>query len=70
MAVFTAHTVVHRDSRPVFFAPGDEVPDWAVDRVGDHVIESGAKPEPRTDAKPDAKPGPDFTKPSAKSRRK
>jgi hypothetical protein len=25
--------------RPVSFNPGDEVPEWAVDQVGDHVLE-------------------------------
>lgn len=35
---FNAHVAVHRDPADVvWFAPGDEVPDWALELVGDHV---------------------------------
>ena len=37
---FNAHVAVHKDpAETVWFAPGDDVPDWAVDLVGDHVLE-------------------------------
>ena len=32
--------------KPANFAPGDEVPEWALDQVGDHVLE----PEETADA--------------------
>jgi hypothetical protein len=38
MATFAAHVVVHGDAGPVQFAPGDDLPDWAVGLVGDHVL--------------------------------
>ena len=37
---FNAHVAVHKDpAETVWFAPGDDVPDWALDLVGDHVLE-------------------------------
>lgn len=36
--VFNSHVAVHKDpAETVWFAPGDEVPDWALELVGDHV---------------------------------
>jgi hypothetical protein len=36
---FNAHVAVHKDpAETVWFAPGDDVPEWALDLVGDHVI--------------------------------
>lgn len=40
MSVFTVHTIVQRDGLSVSFAPGDELPDWAVGKVGDHCLDS------------------------------
>ena len=38
MAKFNTHVAVHKDpAETVWFAPGDEVPDWAFELVGDHV---------------------------------
>jgi hypothetical protein len=35
---FNAYVAVHKDpAETVWFAPGDEVPDWALELVGDHV---------------------------------
>jgi len=35
---FNTYVVVHKDpAEDVWFAPGDEVPDWALELVGDHV---------------------------------
>ena len=35
---FNTYVAVHKDpAESVWFAPGDEVPDWALDLVGDHV---------------------------------
>lgn len=35
---FTVHVNVHKDaSNYETFAPGDDVPDWALDHVGDHT---------------------------------
>ena len=70
MSVFTVHTLVHRDGLPVAFAPGDELPDWAVGKVGDHCLaDTGSKPRPAPAAEStpepaDDKPVPDFTKPA------
>ena len=35
---------------PVFLPAGSEVPEWATDLVGDHVLESGSGAESRSDA--------------------
>lgn len=40
MAKFTAHTAVHRESGTEFFAPGDDVPEWAEGKVGSHVTDA------------------------------
>gem|GEM_PF-6391400 len=56
MTVFTAHTVVHAESGPVFFGPGDELPEWAVGRVGDHVLSDPAEPGDKPDGEPDDEP--------------
>ena len=47
MPKFAAHTFVHDGLTSHSFDPGDEVPDWALDQVGDHVLvpEEKAKPE-------------------------
>lgn len=35
---FNTYVAVHKDpAESVWFAPGDEVPDWALELVGDHV---------------------------------
>lgn len=74
MPKFTANVHVHRESGPVFFAEGDEVPEWAAPLVGTHVTDSEQEPEadePEADAdeetdapadKADAEP--DFTAPA------
>jgi hypothetical protein len=37
---FNAHVAVHKNHvETVWFAPGDPVPAWAADLVGDHVLE-------------------------------
>lgn len=76
---FTAHTVVHRGHVGHEFAPGDEVPEWAVDLVGAHVTaddtsskasqSAGADraEEEHSEAKKDQSP--DFTKPAARTTR-
>ena len=39
MAKFNCYCVVHKDpAESVRFGPGDEVPEWALPLVGDHVI--------------------------------
>lgn len=43
MAKFKVHVVLSDGLDFVQFAPGDEVPDWALDLVGDHCL---ALPEP------------------------
>lgn len=84
MAKFTEHTVVHGEQGPVFFEPGDTVPEWAADKVGDHVTDGGkvsaakAKPVPDDDGDErengaDDTEAPDFTTPKprqARTRRK
>lgn len=55
MSTFAVHTVVHRDGSPVFFTPGDELPEWAEGSVGDHVLSADSKPkrEPKGGTKDD-----------------
>ncbi|MFF1382775.1 hypothetical protein ACFVWT_04335 [Arthrobacter sp. NPDC058288] len=38
MAVFATHVVLMRDFQAVAFAPGDELPEWAEGKVGDHCL--------------------------------
>lgn len=72
MSTFAVHTVVHRDGFPVFFTPGDELPEWAEGVVGDHVLTADSKPAPKDDetddeADEDSTPAsdvPDFTAPA------
>lgn len=51
MAKFAVYTVVHEGFTAHSFKPGDDVPEWAIDLVGDHVLEPEA---------PDAVDVPDF----------
>ena len=38
---FNTYVAVHKDpAETVWFAPGDEVPDWALELVGDHVYDN------------------------------
>lgn len=78
MAKFSKHVPVHDGFNTVWFAPGDEVPEWAADKVGDHVIISTASKstkettqdaEPKVDEKAESQDGPDFTKPAEPKRR-
>lgn len=46
MSVFAVHTIVHRDGSTVAFAPGDELPEWAVAKVGPHCLSVDAESEP------------------------
>ena len=51
MATFAAYVIVHGESGPVQFAPGDDVPEWADGLVGDHCLtEPRAKVEPELEA--------------------
>lgn len=46
--VFKTHVAVHKDpATSVWFAPGDEVPAWAEDLVGDHVFEENDEEDVR-----------------------
>lgn len=46
MPKFNAYVSVYKDpAEHVEFAPGDEVPDWALDKVGDHVLEGNGVEE-------------------------
>jgi hypothetical protein len=45
MAKLNDNTLVLRDGAPVSLLKGDDVPDWAKDQVGDHLLEGGAKQE-------------------------
>lgn len=78
---FTEFTLVPGDAGFESFAPGDEVPDWAVDRVGEHVTDGGKsepkkakkeEPESVKDEPEEADPEdePDFTKPATKGKGK
>lgn len=48
---FSVHTWVKRDLERVDFAPGDEVPAWAEDLVGEHTY---AEPEVAASKPPEA----------------
>lgn len=40
MPKFNTYVAVHKDpAETVWFAPGDEAPEWAIDLVGEHVFE-------------------------------
>lgn len=72
---FGIHFGMHDDAGRLHqWVPGDEVPGWAADRVGDHCLASDVVPEVHdsdTTAEPPAAPvadvpesgTPDFTKP-------
>lgn len=45
MPKFAAHTFVHDGLTSHSFAPGDEVPEWALEQVGDHVLVPEEKAE-------------------------
>lgn len=77
---FSAHVVMMGpDYRPVSFAPGDEVPEWAT--VGEHVIAADepdsepAEVDSDVDDDPDLNPeavpddAPDFTAPAPRRSR-
>jgi hypothetical protein len=53
LAKFTAHTAVHGEQGPVFFEPGDTVPAWAADKVGDHVTDGGKVSAAKAETVPD-----------------
>lgn len=77
MAKFTVHTAVHGERGTEFFKPGDEVPEWAVGKVGDHVTDAG-RTEPEADMDEDSTEAdadkaedtkaPDFTAPRRQTR--
>lgn len=40
MPKFSTHVaLMNPEYQPANFAPGDEVPEWALDQVGEHVLE-------------------------------
>lgn len=43
--ILAVHVVLNRGLDFVQLAPGDEVPDWALDLVGDHCLAVAASPE-------------------------
>lgn len=44
MAKFIAHCFVHKGLESIRFAPGDDVPDWVIGKVGSHVIDDADTP--------------------------
>ena len=46
MARLNGNTVVRRGYEVVPLAAGDEIPEWAVDQVGDHLIAEDESQEP------------------------
>lgn len=53
MAKLNANTVVRKGFEAVSLSAGDEVPEWAVDQVGEHLLDDekpadGEKPARRT----------------------
>lgn len=47
MATLNANTVVQRGFEHVVLYKGDEIPEWAADLVGDHLIEPEGEPQPK-----------------------
>lgn len=71
MPKFSVHVALSSpDFRAVTFAPGDEVPEWAVGQVGEHCLMPDVAPAPdaqETEDAPVATPAaPDFTAPAPK----
>ena len=59
MAFFGVHVVLPHGCDYVQFAPGDEVPDWAVELVGEHCLAADSElPEPDDSEDPDREPQP------------
>lgn len=52
MAKLNDNTLVLRAGSPVSLLKGSEVPDWAKDQVGDHLLEGGAEETADPDALP------------------
>ena len=48
MATLTGTTIVMRDGTPVVLAAGDQLPEWAVGMVGNHLLDEPA--EAKTEA--------------------
>ncbi|MFW0772524.1 hypothetical protein ACLRGI_05095 [Paenarthrobacter nitroguajacolicus] len=47
MPKFSTHVaLMNPEYQPANFAPGDEVPEWAIDQVGQHVLEPEAADAP------------------------
>lgn len=76
--VFTAYVAVHDGAGVVtWFEPGDEVPGWAVGRVGDHCVDEPSKGKTEAPETAPRRPvqerpatnGADFTGGSGKRRR-
>ena len=80
----TGYTTLFGPDGLVTLAPGDELPDWAHGKVGDHLLDGSATQAPAAKADPKAKDdegepddaegetpddAPDFTKPAPKTRR-
>ena len=80
----TGYTTLFGPDGLVTLAPGDELPDWAHGKVGDHLLDGSATQAPAAKADPKAKDdkdgpddaegetpddAPDFTKPAPKQRR-
>lgn len=76
----TGYTTLFGPDGLVTLAPGDELPDWAHGKVGDHLLDGSATQAPAPKAKDDkGEPddaedetpddAPDFTKPAPKTRR-
>ena len=40
MATLNANTIVQRGYEAVVLYAGDEVPEWAADQIGDHLIKA------------------------------
>lgn len=51
MAKLTANVLLSREGESVVLLAGEELPEWAVDLVGEHVLD-GADPEAEGKAKP------------------
>ena len=71
----TGYTTLFGPDGLVTLAPGDELPDWAHGKVGDHLLDGSATQAPADKDEPDDAEGetpddaPDFTKPAPKTRR-
>lgn len=67
MPKFTCHVVLKRGLESIEFAPGDELPSWAVGLVGTHALNAEEAAPDADPSEPDADPLDEDANPDAGS---